>query len=55
MVGRGRKAADVAMVTSFGRLKLVGMTVWAELGSGESWNDSNRPGRTGSGLIGLSG
>ena len=54
VVGRGRDAADVAMVTSFGRVELVGMTVWAELGSGASWTDSSRPGRTGSGLVGLS-
>ena len=54
VVGRGRDAADVAMVTSFGRVELVGMTVWAEPGSGESWNDSSRPGRTGSGLVELS-
>lgn len=53
VVGRGRDAADVAMVTSFGRVELVGMTVWAEPGSGDSWNDSSRPGRTGSGLVGL--
>ena len=53
VAGRGRDAADVAMVTSFGRVELVAMTVWAELGSGESWSDSSRPGRTGSGLVGL--
>ena len=53
VVGRGRDAADVAMVTSFGRVEMVGMTVWAELGSGASWTDSSRPGRTGSGLVGL--
>jgi transglutaminase-like putative cysteine protease len=51
VIGRGRDAADVAMVTSFGLLDMVGMTVWAELGSGASWNDSTLPGREGRGLI----
>jgi len=30
VVARGRDAADVAMVTTFGRAELVGMTVWAD-------------------------
>lgn len=51
VIGRGRDAADVAMVTSFGRINMVGMTVWAELGSGSSWNDTALPGRTGPGLV----
>lgn len=51
VIGRGRDAADVAMVTSFGRIEMVGMTVWAEIGSGASWNDPTRPGRAGRGLI----
>ena len=51
VIGRGRDAADVAMVTSFGRIEMVGMTVWAEIGSGASWNDPTRPGRDGPGLI----
>jgi transglutaminase-like putative cysteine protease len=51
VIGRGRDAADVAMVTSFGQIEMVGMTVWAEIGSGASWNDPTRPGRGGPGLI----
>jgi transglutaminase-like putative cysteine protease len=51
VIGRGRDAADVAMVTSFGQIEMVAMTVWAEIGSGESWNDPKRPGRDGPGLI----
>jgi transglutaminase-like putative cysteine protease len=51
VIGRGRDAADVAMVTSFGQIEMVGMTVWAEIGSGASWNDPTRPGRNGPGLI----
>lgn len=51
VVGRGRDAADVAMVTSFGHIDMVGMTVWAELGSTDSWSDPTRPGRHGPGLI----
>jgi transglutaminase-like putative cysteine protease len=51
VVGRGRDAADVAMVTSFGKVDMVGMTVWAELGSGESWADPSIPGRSGPGLV----
>ena len=52
VVGRGRDAADVAMVTSFGTVQMIGMTVWAEPGSGPSWNDPSLPGRSGPGLIG---
>ena len=51
VIGRGRDAADVAMVTSFGQLQMLGMTVWAELGEGTSWNDPTRPGREGPGLV----
>jgi transglutaminase-like putative cysteine protease len=51
VIGRGRDAADVAMVTSFGHVDMVGMTVWAELGTGETWSDPTRPGREGAGLI----
>jgi len=51
VIGRGRDAADVAMVTSFGQIEMVGMTVCAEIGSGASWNDPTRPGRDGPGLI----
>jgi transglutaminase-like putative cysteine protease len=51
VIGRGRDAADVAMVTSFGQIEMVGMTVWAEIGSESSWSDSTRPGRHGPGLI----
>jgi transglutaminase-like putative cysteine protease len=51
VIGRGRDAADVAMVTSFGQIEMVGMTVWAELGSGASWSDPTRAGRHGTGLI----
>jgi hypothetical protein len=51
VIGRGRDAADVAMVTSFGQLEMIGMTVWAELGDGASWSDPARPGREGRGLI----
>ena len=39
VIGRGRDAADVAMVTSFGRIDLLDMTVRAEIGSGQSWTD----------------
>lgn len=42
VIGRGRDAADVAMVTSFGQLEMVGMTVRAEVGSGASWTDVAR-------------
>jgi transglutaminase-like putative cysteine protease len=35
VIGRGRDAADVAMVTSFGSLDMVGMTVQAEIPSGK--------------------
>ncbi len=45
VVGRGRDAADVAMVTSFGPIELVDMTVRAEIGAGPSWNDPTRLGR----------
>jgi transglutaminase-like putative cysteine protease len=51
VIGRGRDAADVAMVTSFGQVEMVGMTVWAELGSGASWSDPTPIGRHGPGLI----
>jgi transglutaminase-like putative cysteine protease len=51
VIGRGRDAADVAMVTSFGQIEMVGMTVWAEIGAGATWNDPMRPGRDGPGLI----
>jgi transglutaminase-like putative cysteine protease len=51
VIGRGRDAADVAMVTSFGQIDMVGMTVWAERSSGESWSDPTRPGREGPGLF----
>jgi transglutaminase-like putative cysteine protease len=51
VIGRGRDAADVAMATSFGKIEMVGMTVWAELGSGDSWSDPTRRGRHGPGLI----
>jgi transglutaminase-like putative cysteine protease len=51
VIGRGRDAADVAMVTSFGQIEMVGMTVVAEIGSGASWNDPTRPGRDGPGPI----
>lgn len=37
VIGRGRDAADVAMVTSFGRLEMVDMTVRAESGARSSW------------------
>jgi transglutaminase-like putative cysteine protease len=52
VIGRGRDAADVAMVTSFGQIEMVGMTVWAELGSGASWSEPSLPGRSGRGLVG---
>lgn len=45
VIGRGRDAADVAMVTSFGPIELVDMTVRAEVGAGTSWNDPTRLGR----------
>ncbi len=51
VIGRGRDAADVAMVTSFGQIDMVGMKVWAELGSGDSWSDSTSSGRHGPGLV----
>jgi transglutaminase-like putative cysteine protease len=51
VIGRGRDAADVAMITSFGLVEMVGMTVWAEPGTGESWNDPTLPRRQGRGLI----
>ncbi|HUF98168.1 MAG TPA: transglutaminase family protein [Ilumatobacter sp.] len=51
VIGRGRDAADVAMVTSFGQIDMVAMTVWAELGSGDSWKDATAPGRHGPGLV----
>ena len=35
VIGRGRDAADVAMVTSFGRIEMLGMTVRAEVGWGQ--------------------
>lgn len=43
VIGRGRDAADVAMVTTFGRADLVTMTVVAELGgvAGETVQKSN--------------
>ena len=47
VVGRGRDAADVAMVTSFGPIELIDMTVRAEVGAGPSWNDPTRLGRVG--------
>jgi len=52
VIGRGRDAADVAMVTSFGKIQMVALTVWAEVGSGASWNDPTISGREGPGLIG---
>ena len=39
VIGRGRDAADVAMVTSFGQIEMVGMTVRAESALGTSWTD----------------
>jgi transglutaminase-like putative cysteine protease len=44
VIGRGRDAADVAMVTSFGRIDLLDMAVRAEIGAGESWNQPIPPG-----------
>lgn len=38
VIGRGRDAADVAMITSFGTILLTEMTVRAEPGSGASWD-----------------
>jgi transglutaminase-like putative cysteine protease len=35
-IGRGRDAADVAMVTTYGPASLQRMTVWADLAGGES-------------------
>jgi transglutaminase-like putative cysteine protease len=49
VIGRGRDAADVAMVTSFGPLDMVDMVVRAETGSGSSWTDPPRPTRNGLG------
>jgi transglutaminase-like putative cysteine protease len=40
VVARGRDAADVAMLTSFGPLQLVAMSVRAEPGCGTSWIDT---------------
>jgi transglutaminase-like putative cysteine protease len=45
VIGRGRDAADVAMVTSFGRIDLLEMTVRAEIGAGESWSHPTPSGR----------
>lgn len=43
VIGRGRDAADVAMVTSFGHLDMVDMLVRAQAGSGASWTDPLLP------------
>lgn len=51
MTNRGRDAADVAMVTSFGQVAVVDMTVCDELGSGDSWDDATAPGRGGACLV----
>ena len=51
VIGRGRDAADVAMMTSFGHVDMVGMTVWAERAIGTSWSDPDLPGRKGPGLM----
>jgi hypothetical protein len=50
VIRRGRDAADVAMVTSFGRIDLLDMTVRAEIGAGESWSHPMLSGREGAEL-----
>ncbi len=43
LVGRGRDAVDVAMVTSYGTVRLVGLRVCAEDAADPPWSSARRP------------